>query len=242
MSFTGTSHQDKREALFQSERIPPMKVLGSGQFPVNCAWEKSKPGFCRQKGNGSIRMTDPDRKTRCCYQLEDSSELGGVDLSPCCRPCGPAFRIRIASRDHRFLRKLPPEGAALCLSSSAYSLYPAALWNRRSAPFYGTQIDRPWAQQKTRERKRIGETEQWGWMTGEVNDFITICQQPRPFDAQCKRDRTAGGYHHSLVLVRWRQRTRRRTPTALVVEKERWRRDWWGVACLLRLPPNSGGE
>lgn len=30
----------------QSERIPPIKVLGSGQPPLNWACEKSKPGFC----------------------------------------------------------------------------------------------------------------------------------------------------------------------------------------------------
>lgn len=33
----------------QLELIPPIKVLGSGQFPVNWACEKSKPGFCMNK-------------------------------------------------------------------------------------------------------------------------------------------------------------------------------------------------
>lgn len=31
----------------QSERMPPIKVLGSGQPPLNWACEKSKPGFCK---------------------------------------------------------------------------------------------------------------------------------------------------------------------------------------------------
>ncbi|KAH0888758.1 hypothetical protein HID58_051187 [Brassica napus] len=31
------------------ERIPPMKLLGSGQLPVNSACEKSNPGFCNNR-------------------------------------------------------------------------------------------------------------------------------------------------------------------------------------------------
>lgn len=41
--------QVRPDKVRQSNLIPPINVLGLGQFPENCACEKSNPGFCKQQ-------------------------------------------------------------------------------------------------------------------------------------------------------------------------------------------------
>lgn len=68
LNFIYTTSFNIRNALLL-QRMPPMKVLGSGQLPENWACEKSKPGFCRGR----------KKKKKLCYQkLEVTKSLQNI--------------------------------------------------------------------------------------------------------------------------------------------------------------------